>query len=71
MRLNRDTQKLQPELAQAWQVSQDGQTITFTLRKGVYFSDGTPFSAQDVKYTMEQLMDPAAAFADGRCVSLG
>ncbi len=59
LRLNRDTQKLQPELAQAWQVSRDGRTITFTLRKGVYFSDGTPFSAQDVRYTMERLMDPS------------
>ena len=58
-RLNRETQKLEPELAQAWIVSKDGKTITFTLRKGLRFSDGTPFSAQDVKYTMEQLMDPA------------
>src|SRR5581483_1059881 len=47
------------ELAQAWTVSRDGRTITFTLRKNVRFSDGTPFSALDVKYTMEQLMDPA------------
>ncbi len=59
VRLNRETQRLQPELAQAWTVSGDGKTITFTLRKGIRFSDGTPFSAQDVKYTMEQLMDPA------------
>ena len=59
MRLNRDTQKLQPELARSWTVSKDGKTITFVLRKGVFFSDGTPFSAQDVKYAMEQLMDPA------------
>jgi peptide/nickel transport system substrate-binding protein len=59
LRLNRETQNLQPELAVAWAVSKDGRTITFTLRRGVHFSDGTPFSAQDVKYTMEQLMDPA------------
>lgn len=59
VRLNRDTQELQPELAQAWRVSRDGRTITFTLRKGVFFSDGTPFTAQDVKYTMERLMDPS------------
>lgn len=59
VRLNRDTQELQPELAQAWQVSRDGRTITFTLRQGICFSDGTPFSAQDVKYTMERLMDPS------------
>jgi len=59
LRLNRETQKLQPELARSWTVSGDGRTITFLLRQGIYFSDGTPFSAQDVKYTMEQLMDPA------------
>jgi peptide/nickel transport system substrate-binding protein len=59
MRLNRDTQKLEPELARSWTVSKDGKTITFVLRRGIYFSDGTPFTAKDVKYTMEQLMDPA------------
>ena len=59
LRLNRETQKLEPELATAWKVSPDGRTITFTLRKGVYFSDGTPFTALDVTYTMEQLMNPA------------
>ena len=59
LRLNRETQQLQPELAQSWTVSKDGRNISFTLRKGVYFSDGTPFSAEDVKYTMERLMDPA------------
>ena len=58
LRLNRDTQKLQPELARSWAISKDGRTITFTLRKGICFSDGTPFNAEDVKFTMEQLMDP-------------
>jgi len=59
LRLNRQTQRVEPELAQAWKISRDGRTITFQLRSGIYFSDGTPFSALDVKYTMEQLMDPA------------
>ncbi len=59
LRLNRDTQKLEPELARAWTVSRDGKTINFQLRKGLHFSDGTPFSTQDVKYTMDQLLDPA------------
>jgi len=58
LRLNRDTQRLEPELASSWQVSKDGQQITFILRPAIYFSDGTPFNAQDVKYTMEQLMNP-------------
>ncbi len=59
LRLNRKTQQLEPALATAWKVSSNGRTITFTLRANVYFSDGTPFSAGDVAYTMERLMDPA------------
>ena len=59
VRLNRESQKLEPDLAKTWTVSKDGRTITFILRQGIRFSDGTPFSADDVKYTMDQLMDPA------------
>lgn len=58
VRLNRQTQRLEPELATEWKTSKDGKTITFTLRQGVSFSDGTPFSAEDVAYTFQQLMDP-------------
>ena len=58
VRMNRQTQALEPELAQSWKVSKDGKQITFKLRSGISFSDGTPFSAQDVAYTMQQLMDP-------------
>jgi peptide/nickel transport system substrate-binding protein len=59
VRLNRESQNLEPDLAKKWAVSKDGRTIAFTLRRGIRFSDGTPFSAEDVKYTMDQLMDPA------------
>jgi peptide/nickel transport system substrate-binding protein len=59
VRLNRQTQTLEPELAQSWKVSKDGREITFRLRSGVSFSDGTPFSAEDVAYTVRQLMDPS------------
>ena len=59
VRMNRQTQALEPELAQSWKVSKDGKQITFKLRSGVSFSDGTPFSAEDVAYTVQQLMDPA------------
>jgi peptide/nickel transport system substrate-binding protein len=58
VRLNRQTQELQPELASSWKVSKDGRTITFALRSGLHFSDGTPFSANDVAYTVQQMMDP-------------
>ena len=59
VRMNRQTQALEPELAVSWKVSKDGKEITFKLRSGVSFSDGTPFSADDVAYTVKQLMDPA------------
>jgi peptide/nickel transport system substrate-binding protein len=59
VRVNRQTQELQPELALSWKVSKDGRQISFRLRSGVLFSDGTPFSAEDVAYTVQQLMDPA------------
>ena len=65
VRLNRQTQALEPELAQSWKVSKDGREITFKLRNGVSFSDGTPFSAEDVAYTVKQLMDPALHSATG------
>jgi len=59
VRVNRQTQALEPELALSWKLSKDGQQITFKLRTGVFFSDGTPFSAADVAYTVQQLMDPS------------
>jgi peptide/nickel transport system substrate-binding protein len=59
MRLNRMTQELEPELATSWKISDAGKTITFTLRTGLSFSDGTPFSADDVAFTIQQMMDPS------------
>jgi peptide/nickel transport system substrate-binding protein len=58
LRLDRNSQKLLPELATSWSINHSGSAITFTLRENVHFSDGTPFSAEDVAYTMERLMDP-------------
>ena len=65
IRVNRQTQALEPALAQSWKVSPDGRKITFHLRKGLYFSDGTPFSSDDVAYTMKLLMDPQINSATG------
>ena len=58
IRLNRQSQALEPALATSWEISRDRRTITFHLRKNVHFSDGTPFTAEDVAYTMKLLMDP-------------
>ncbi|HJT87062.1 MAG TPA: ABC transporter substrate-binding protein [Bryobacteraceae bacterium] len=58
IRVNRVTQALVPELAASWKVDEQGRRITFHLRRNLAFSDGTPFSAADVAYTMTRLMDP-------------
>src|SRR5262245_1830228 len=47
-----------PELAQSWDISPDGQTITFHLHQGVKWHDGMPFSSADVVYTIERIMHP-------------
>jgi len=65
VRVNRQTQQLEPELAESWKVSKDGRQITFKLRQGIVFSDGTAFSAADVAYTVQQLMDPGLHSATG------
>lgn len=65
IRANRQTQALQPELAESWKVSKDDREITFKLRQGVRFSDGSPFSPQDVAYTVNRLMDPALHSSTG------
>ena len=65
VRLNRESQKLEPGLATSWKTSKDGRTITFSLRQGVKFSEGTPFSADDVAYTVQQMMDPGLHSAVG------
>jgi peptide/nickel transport system substrate-binding protein len=65
MRVNRHTQGLEPELAESWKVSNDGKVITFRLRRGVTFSDSSPFSSEDVAFTMHRLMDPALHSSTG------
>jgi peptide/nickel transport system substrate-binding protein len=65
LRINRHTQDLEPELAESWKVSKDSKQITFKLRHGVTFSDGSPFSAEDVAFTMQRLMDPSVHSATG------
>ncbi len=51
-------QEIIPELAETWEVSPDGQRITFHLRKGVQWHDGEPFASADVQYTIERIVHP-------------
>jgi peptide/nickel transport system substrate-binding protein len=46
-------------LAQAWEVSPDGRTYTFTLRPDLAWSDGVPVTAQDVQFSFAALVDEA------------
>src|SRR4030081_1502108 len=58
VRVNRVTQQPEPALASAWKILEGGRAIRFQLRPGLFFSDGTPFTADDVVYTMVVLLDP-------------
>ena len=46
---------IRPELATAWKISEDGRSLTFTLRQGVKWHDGQPFTAKDVVCTVNLL----------------
>lgn len=54
-----------PGLATKWTTSDDGRTLTFTLRDDVSFSDGTPFDAAAVVANIEHVQDPATASSTG------
>ncbi len=49
---------VQPALADSWRASEDGRQITFHLRPGIAYSDGSPITAQDVVASWLRLIDP-------------
>ncbi len=59
---NRGSGELDPRLAADWEVSEDGTTVTFTLREGVTWSDGEPFTADDVVFSIELAKANLGAF---------
>ena len=60
-----DDGKPVPALAKSWTTSDDGKTLTFTLRDDVTFTDGTPFDAAAVVANIEHVQDPATASSTG------
>jgi peptide/nickel transport system substrate-binding protein len=50
--------RAQPDLAESWTTSADGRTYTFKLRPGVRWHDGVAFTARDVRFTFEQVLNP-------------
>ena len=59
--INRLTQATEGALAKSWTRSADGLTYTLSLRRGLRFSDGHAFDADDVVFTFKVLLDPAIA----------
>ena len=54
-RMNLKTMKPEPDLARRWEVSEDGKVWIFYLREGLKWSDGTPFTAEDVVFTFNEV----------------
>lgn len=54
-RLGHPSFEVTPDLAESWEVSDDAKIYTFTLRSGVKWQDGQPFTAQDVKFTFDSV----------------
>jgi peptide/nickel transport system substrate-binding protein len=55
--------QIRPDLATSWTFSKDQRTVTFALRKGVRFSDGTPLKASDVAYSVTRALNPKSIYA--------
>src|SRR6185503_19104261 len=50
-----------PWLSEKWEISPDGKQITFTIRKGIKFHDGTDMDGAAVKFAFDRILDPATA----------
>jgi peptide/nickel transport system substrate-binding protein len=53
-----DEGELEPGLATEWEVSDDGRSVTLTLREGVTFHNGAELTAEDAKATLDRVLDP-------------
>ncbi len=55
--INRSSQQTEPALAKSWKISPDGRMFSLQLRKGIRFSDGHPFDADDVVFSFAVYLD--------------
>jgi peptide/nickel transport system substrate-binding protein len=62
VKFGNDNMNVEPQLAESWNVSEDGLTWTFKLRKGVTFHDGTDFNARAVYDSFARIIDPNHPF---------
>lgn len=56
-----DPAQVRPELAERWEVSADGRTVTFHLRPDAKFHDGSPVTAEDVRWSIERALSVKSA----------
>ena len=61
--VDENTLEYEPYAAERYEISDDGLTFTFYLRKNLEWSDGTPLTAQDYKWTYDQVMNPDNEYA--------
>ena len=64
LKINRKTQLPEPSVALKWKVLEGGLAVQFKLREGLRFSDGTPFTPEDVVYTFKQVAEIRSGFTD-------
>ncbi|HWT82883.1 MAG TPA: peptide ABC transporter substrate-binding protein, partial [Candidatus Methylomirabilis sp.] len=57
--------EIEPAAAERWEISKDGLTWTFHLRKGMVWSDGKPFTAHDFEFAFKRVADPKTGFDVG------
>lgn len=62
----KDGQGVEPGLATDWRVAGDGLSVALTLRKGAKFSDGSPITVDDVKWSLERAANRSGVFGTSR-----
>ena len=63
--------KIVGDVAESWQVSKDGLTYTFKIRKGIQFHDGSVLTAKDVKATYDKIIFPPEGVVSARQATYG
>jgi len=71
VRINQATQAIEPSLAESWTTSDEGTRVTLTLRRDVRFSDGHPFTPDDVLFAFEAAYNEKSGSALADSVQVG